>query len=255
MGSPGVQFKAEKFQWLGSMTNEVAILAVMSRTGVASHRDMLTKEVIFGSSGPDGTEYYPSLMKNLFGSKIRIIEGYASAAEIVLALARGEVDGISQSYSGFVDQNPAWPKDGIVKFVVQMALSRHPALPDVPLIMDLVTPENLLPGYDVGEIRQLMEIQLSEASMGRPFTLGPGVPADRVSALRSAFDAMVKDPAVLADAKKSRLEVDATSGATIQELVNKVKQTPRASLDKLAGLIKYNGPRDQTNQPAAPAKK
>ena len=241
LGGPGPQYESEKFQWLGSMNNEVTILAVMSRTGVATLDGLKGKEVIFGSSGPDGTEYYPALLNNVFGAKIKLIEGYPSTAAIVLAMARGEVDGVSQSYSTFVTQNPAWVRDGTAGFIVQMALEKHPDLPNVPLIGDLVRPGNLVPGQNAEELAALLRIQMSDASMGRPYTLGPGVPPDRVAALRQAFDGMIKDGEFLAEAQKSKREVMSVSGEKIQQLVGELKKVPRASLDKLADMIKYKG--------------
>jgi tripartite-type tricarboxylate transporter receptor subunit TctC len=238
LGASGPRFEAGKFNWLGSLNNEVGVLAVMSRAKAKTFADLKTVETIFGTSGPNDTEIYPSMVNNMMGGKIKLIGGYSAATQIALAMERGEVDGESQSWTSLKNGHPEWYPTKQVNILAQISSAKHPDLPDVPLIMDFVNSQYLLPEFSQGEAEGIWRMMLTQKSMGRPFTLGPGVPKERVAALRKAYDQMVKDKDFLADADKQKNEIVAVSGEDIQGLIEKVATSPKSTLDKVAVVTK-----------------
>ena len=131
---------------------------------------------------------------------------------------------------------------------VQIGFSRHPDLPDVPLITELAARENLLPGYDYDEVQKLLRVQMTDVVMGRPFTFGPGVPKERVDAVRQAFDAMVRSEDFKAEAAKLKMETRHSTGEQLQTVARELKAMPKESLRKLGDMIKYQGPRESVKQ-------
>jgi tripartite-type tricarboxylate transporter receptor subunit TctC len=238
LGHQGPQFEATKFNWLGSLNNEVGVVAVMATAKAKKFEDLKTTDTIFGSSGPNDTEIYPSLLINMMGAKIKLIGGYSAATQISLAMERGEVEGESQSWSSLNSQHPEWYKEKKVNILAQISLNKHPDLPNVPLIMDFVNSKFLLPSFKQEDAETIWRMMLVQKSMGRPFTLGPGVPKERVDAMRKAFDEMCKDKEFLAEAEKSKTEIVAASGVDIQDMLTKVAAAPRSVLEQVSDLSK-----------------
>lgn len=246
LGEPGPQFEAVKFNYLGSLNNEVGVIYTWNTSKVKTFDDLLKNEIFFGSSGPNDTEIYPAMLTNMLGAKIKLISGYPAATAISLAIERGEIEGLSQSWTSVKTVRPHWfnsnnPAENKVNVIAQISMSKHPDLPNVPLIMDLITPKNLLPAYTMEESETFWRIMLAQKSMGRPFILGPGVPADRVAALRKAFDDMLVDKEFIAEADKSKSEIVPVGGEEIQNMVARLATAPRAALDKLSDVTKYRG--------------
>jgi tripartite-type tricarboxylate transporter receptor subunit TctC len=157
-------------------------------------------------------------MRNVFGVKLRLVSGYPGTAEITLAIERGEIDGrCGWSYSSLKQQHPDWVASRQVNILVQLALSRSPELPDVPLIADLAATERQ---------RQILRLVFSRQAMARPFVAPPGIPPEREQALRAAFDETMCDPAFIAEAKQRGLEVNPVGGAEIDKLIEELYQTP-----------------------------
>ena len=243
LGQRGPRFKSAELNWLGSMNNEVGILAVLKRTGVKTLKDALTKQVILGSTGPNDTEQYPALLNNTLGTKFKMIRGYPSTPPAHLAIERGELDGISQSWSSFKLQAGKNYKEGNYNYLVQLSTKAHPELAKmgVPLVFDAIKDMQILPGFTKEEVETYFRLMLATKAMGRPFTLGPKVPADRVKALRAAFRATAEDAKFLADAKKQRREVVPVYGEELQQIVIKMAAAPKKVLANLDSLIKYRG--------------
>ena len=231
LGRTGAQFEATKFSWIGSANDEVSICVAWHTTGVDRLDDLKTREMIVGgTAGSADTDQFPRIVNGVLGTKMKVISGYPGGAEINLAMERGEVQGrCGWSWSSVVATHPAWVKDKKIKILAQLSLAKHPDLPDVPLIMEFAKTE---------EEKQILRVIFARQVMGRPFLGPPGIPADRLAALRKAFMDTMKDPEFLAEAKKSELEITPVSGEEIQKLVEDVYRTPKEIADKAAAMVK-----------------
>jgi tripartite-type tricarboxylate transporter receptor subunit TctC len=170
------------------------------------------------------------MLAALYGAKIKVVDGYGGSQEALLAVERNEVDGhvSGGSSAAFRARIAPWLKS-FAKVVLQMGMTRDAEFPDIPTAIEIMpTPEG----------KQLFEIAFAEQVMGRPFVLPPGVPADRVQALRAAFDAAVKDKELLADAKSQRMEIDPVTGAAINALLDRVYNAPPALSARLRDMAK-----------------
>jgi len=231
IGQPEAKFKSAEFNWIGSMNDEVSVCVARSDAPVKKFADVFTTPLKIGATGPDDdTGFFPRFLNGLLGTKFELVTGYKGGNDVNLALERGEIQGrCGFSWSSLVSTKPQWLKDKFVTLLVQMSLAKHPDIPkDVPLIMDYAKTD---------EQRQLFEVIFSRQTMGRPFAAPPGVPAERVAALRTAFDKTMADPAFKADAAKAKQELNPKSGAEIQKIIAKIFTTPQAQIDKLKQIV------------------
>jgi hypothetical protein len=170
------------------------------------------------------------------GAKFRIVGGYPGTREITLAIEKGEVQGLCGfSWSSLQAQRPDWLKSGFIRVLVQEHDKGHPALNKmgVPLAVDFAkSPEHL----------RIMQLIYSSETFGRPYMLPPGVPGDRVAALRKAFLDALRDPELLADAEKIGLEVDPISGEELQALAERIYATPAAIIEQAKAAVTYKAP-------------
>src|SRR5262249_47407913 len=153
-----------------------------------------------------------------------------SNTHLMLAMERGELDGISNSWTSLKAAHPDWIRDGKVKILAQIANASHADLPGVPLISDIASGPALLPAFSPTDAALTWKIMLIQKAMGRPFAVGPDVSPDRLAVLRSAFDAMLEDAAFKEDAEKSIIEITPISGRDIEEMVHSVAAAPRSLL-------------------------
>jgi len=230
-GAPGATFDPVKFNWLGTPSTETALLTVSDTAPVNTWQDAKTQEVIVGSSGANSTpSFYGRLLNEVLGLKLKIIAGYESQSQAFLAMERGEIHGYpSVYYSALKSTKPTWIKEKKIKLLVQMGVGKEPNLPDVPYILDLITkPED----------KQLAEAAFAALAVGRPYLMPPGVPEDRVAAMRKAFADTFKDPEFLAEAQKRNLGINSPrSGQELQEFIERVyKTTPPALVERLKKL-------------------
>src|SRR5579871_6565086 len=207
----GTQFDATKFGWVGSVSNEVSICAYWNTSGIKTWQDMQTKPSTIGASaaGAD-SEIFPTVLRNLFHLPTKIVTGFSNGgADIVLGLERGEVGGrCGWSWSSLLSENKALLDQKKINIVLQLALQKHEDLPNVPSVMDLPTsPQN----------KAALKLIVSRQSIARPFAAPPGLPPERLQALRAGFEATMKDPDFLAEAKKLDLEVRPVSGVEVEE--------------------------------------
>jgi tripartite-type tricarboxylate transporter receptor subunit TctC len=246
LGGSGVRFDANKFNWIGSMNNEVSVCVTSFRSPVKTLADMQKTEVVVGGQGKSSdSEVFAMFVKNLFGAKIRLISGYPGTKQSILAMERGEVDGnCGWSWTSAKSLKPDWIRDGKLNIIMQQALVKHPDLPNVPLITDLARNE---------AERDQMDLIFSRQTMGRPFVTAPDVPGERVAALRKAFLATIDDAAFKAFAARSKLEVNAVPGEDVQKLVAKVRKTSPAVIEAARANIRHTG--DVRMAPGAKAKK
>jgi tripartite-type tricarboxylate transporter receptor subunit TctC len=229
-GKENAQFDVLKFNWLGSMAKEVAVSVFWNPPPVKNFEELREKEVTTGSTGAaTSNTIYARLMNAMAGTKFKVVHGYPNQPPIWLAMERGELQGSAGPfYSSLANSKPDWLRDKKISIIVQVALEKHPALPDVPLILDFAkTPAD----------RQGMELGVASLLMGRPYTLPEGVPADRVKILRDSFMAAMKDPELLRDAEKARLEVDAIDGEAVRQLLEKMYKTPQPIIDQVTAIF------------------
>jgi tripartite-type tricarboxylate transporter receptor subunit TctC len=230
VGESGVQYDAARFNWIGSPVRPDEVLVVWSTTGVRTIADARDKPVIIGATSPTGMNYvYPKLANELLGTKFKIVTGYAGATHINLALERGEVEGRgSNPWSEWKTAKPEWVRDGKIVPLIQMTLIRHPDLPDVPRLIDLATNDDM---------RAVFELISITGELGRPLLTAPGVPAERVAALRQAFDATMLDPDFLADAAQIEREIHPIPGAELEALVRRQLSAPKSAIDLLKAAL------------------
>ena len=215
----GARFDPNKLVWLGSTNRETQVTYVWHTAPVTKLADLFTTELIVGAQAPGSTQYdFPVLVNHLFGTKFKVVTGYESTPKIHLAMESGEVQGNGASnWSTLKAINSNWLEEKKVRLIAQWALKKNAELVDVPLILDLAKTE---------ADKQALELALARLEFGRPFFLPPNVPAERVEALRRAFDATLKDKAFLADADKSKIELDPLTGEQVAALVEQVSRTP-----------------------------
>lgn len=217
-GDEGIGFEATKFSWIGSLNREVSICVSWHTAAVKTWPDILSTELVTAGSGAADDTAVINALRGIFGARLRTITGYPGSSEMLLAMERGEVDGFcGWSWSSAKSRRPEWFRDGKVNILLQMALEKHPDMPDIPLVMDLA---------ETDQQKQMLTLIFGRQTMGRPFAAPPGVPEERVRALRDAFEATLRDPVFLADAEQTKLEINPVSGEAIDALLQMVYRTP-----------------------------
>ncbi len=231
LGVSAAQFDGNKFNWIGSANDEVSVCVSWKDSGIATYNDLLTKELVVGGTGPTAdTDQFPKVMNAILGTKMKLIPGYPGGNDISFAMERGEVKGrCAWSWSSIVTTRMHWYRDRTINVLIQLALQKHPDLPDIPLIMDLAKTD---------EERAMMTLVFARQTMGRPFMAPPGVPADRIAALRKAFMDTMKDKEFVAEAEKAQLEITPVSGEALQALVAKGYATDPAITKRVADILK-----------------
>jgi tripartite-type tricarboxylate transporter receptor subunit TctC len=228
LGGPGVRFDPLTLNWIGSTSREVSVIAVRADTGVKTLADATKRELAVAGSGADAV-IFPNTLNQMMGTKFRVITGYRSSAEMVLAVERKEVDGRgSWSWSAFRVEGMPLVKRGELSMLVQMGTSKVQEIAQVPLVMDLAK--------DAGQ-RQVLEVLLAAQAMAWPIFAPVEVPAERVALLRQAYLAMLKDREALADAEKMSIEIDPVPGAAINELLARVYATPEPVVAQARELV------------------
>ena len=212
--------------WIGSVNSDTSVAIVHSRTGIKSWEDLRTRETIIAGTGV-GTESVtvPYILRNLLGLKYRVIAGFPGGSEMNLAMERGEVDGRGTfSYTSLKPHLKEWIESGKYRIIYQQGLRKHKDIPNVPLVTDLATDP---------DIKRMLRVQFTAFELGRPLFVAPGVPTERVAALRKAFDETVKDKQLLAEADKAGLEIDPVSAKEMVDLLKEVYETPKDLIARL----------------------
>lgn len=212
---PGVEFDARLFNWLGNTTDTPNVITVMASTGVRSVDDAKNKELSIAATGiGTGSYYYPVAANEVAGTRFRLVSGYPGGNEMNLAMERGEVDGRgSNSWAAWKSSRPHWLEQNTIINLVQIGLKRHPELIDVPLLLELAS-------NDLD--RQAMALISAETAIARAIATTPAVPAFRVDALRRAFDATMKDAALLKEADQQGFDISPASGEEVQKIVGDI---------------------------------
>ena len=219
------------FNWIGVISTSNRVLAVWHTTPVKTFDDMTKTLVTIGATGAGSPSVIlPAVLNNVLGAKLKIITGYQSGGEIDGAMEKGELGGRgSNPWSSWVASAPRLVRDKLVRPMVQVGFKSDPQLPGVvPLLKDLgKTPEQT----------EILNYVTKSFMTGFPFAVAQGVPADRVKALRAAFDATMKDKAFLRDTKRARIQVDPTDGIALQKLITEIVDIKPALREKVRAAI------------------
>ena len=221
------KFDPRTLNWIGSVNSDTSLAIVHKRTGIKSWKDLRNRDTIVAGTGV-GTEsvVVPYVLRNLMGMKFKVIAGFPGGSEMNLAMARGEVDGRGTvSWTSLKPNYKEWVESGDYVMLFQMGLRKHKDLPDVPLVIDLAETEDL---------KRLIKVQFTAFELGRPVFAAEGVPADRIAALRKAFDESMKDKDLLIEAEKSDQEVNPMTGQEMQEIFKEIYETPKELIARLA---------------------
>jgi tripartite-type tricarboxylate transporter receptor subunit TctC len=232
LGHKQAQFDGNKFNWIGSANNEVSVCVSWNKPGAITQFDQLyTKQLTVGGTGAAAdTDQFPRILNNVLGTKMKIVTGYPGGNDVNLALERGEVDGrCGWSWSSVESTRGSWVKDKKINILVQLALQKHDDLPNVPLVTDLAKTEKQ---------KQILTLIFARQALGRPYLAPPGIPQDRVDALRQGFMDTMKDKEFLAEAEKAQLEITPIDGVALQKLVAEVYKTPPEIAKEAADALK-----------------
>jgi tripartite-type tricarboxylate transporter receptor subunit TctC len=231
LGNKAAQFDASKFSWIGSANDEVSVCVAWHTSGITKIEDTFDKELVVGGTGPSAdTDQFPRIVNGVLGTKMKIVTGYPGGNDVSLAMERGEVQGrCGWSWSSVISTRKDWYDSKKINVLVQMSLAKHPDLPNVPLVLDLAkTPEQ----------KQILTLVFARQALGRPFLAPPGVPADRLAALRKAFMDTMKDPEFIAEADKAKLEITPIDGEKVQQIVVDAYKVDPAIAKRTENLLK-----------------
>jgi tripartite-type tricarboxylate transporter receptor subunit TctC len=225
LGTQGVRFKTAELNWIGRLDSLVNIVFMWKTSPVKTFADAQKIQATLSGTGVGSmVSIYPTVMNNVLGTRFKLIMGYKGSSDAMLAVERGEVEGHSTSWTALKVAHPDWLRDGSVTILAQFALKRHADLPDISTAVDLARND---------EERAILRAVMNATEVGTAFFTTPGVPADRLTVLRRAFDATIADPELRADAEKINVGVSPMAGEELQTLVAEVSKLPPALLDKV----------------------
>ncbi len=225
IGGTQHKYDARKFNWIGAPSSDSNVCLSSLATPFKTIDDVIRREMITGTSGTS-TYDFPVVMNNVIGTKFKLVKGYGGSAALRLAMERGEIEGFCGV--GYNSMRTAGLADGKANILVQVGLAKNPHMPTVPFIMDYARSE---------EAKQIFRLVFGWLDLERPIGAPPGVPQDRVKALREAFDKAMRDPALLADADKVQVGIEPMSGQAIADFVDDAYRTPGAVTVKAAQML------------------
>jgi tripartite-type tricarboxylate transporter receptor subunit TctC len=219
-----------KMPYIGRVVTNIDVGAALPKSGIKSFADVRAKQYNVGTSGGGSTTVlFPTALNTYAGAKFKLVRGYKGTTDILLAMERGEVDIVgAYGLPGILVSHPGWVQKGEATILYQASLKRHRLLPNVPALPELATPD---------EGREVLKAAASTGEIGRSILTTPGVPAERVAALRAAFQAMLKDPDFLAACEKRHLMVDAATGEDMDQIVRDTLRLPRATAEKIGQMM------------------
>jgi tripartite-type tricarboxylate transporter receptor subunit TctC len=238
VGRPEAKFDIRKFAWIGSPVTEPMILYMRADSPYKSISDIRNAKEPprCGSTGTVSSDYILArLLENTMPPlKINTVLGYPGGSEIDIAVERNEVICRGMTASPFFGREPflSWQKKNFVRVLLFTGAKRDERIPDVPTIREIFDKEKVPENS-----RRVARVILASEAFGRPIVAGPGTPADRVEILRRAFDQALKDPELLAEAKKQRMDVDPTNGADLEKLAHEILQQPPEVLARAKKLL------------------
>ena len=225
----GVDFDTRKFFWIGNTTTAPNVVNAWHATGVTSIEQVKSRELIVGAPAGTAGVIYAGAMNALLGTKFKVVTGYPGGNEVNLAMERGEIEGrASNSWASWKSTQPAWVADHKLNILVQVGLKRAPDLLDVPLLLELTNnPDD----------RKVLSFLSADTAIARSLVASPDVPAERIEALRRAFDETMKDPEFMAEADKSKMDISPLSGEDSQQIADAIVDTPPAIVARARVLV------------------
>ena len=228
--TPGVLYKSAQFNWIGRATSVVETQFTFGNSKTRTMEDATRLETVMGTTGAGSpTEGYPKLLNATYGTRFKLVGPYPASLDAMIAAERGEVDGTLTTYQTIRTARPDWVRDKKVHILVQYSTKRTAELPDVPAFTELGRTD-----FD----RRMLEFYVSAEQVGRSFLAPPGVPADRVAILRTAFDDMLKDPALLAEIAKAKAEFTPLSGALLQKQIEDVANVSPEIISRMQAVLR-----------------
>lgn len=214
-GGPSVRFDPRKFSWIAGLNSEMTTCVIWHGSKVRTLSDLLVAEVAFGGTGSGAPPVQePRVMNAVLGTKIRVVTGYPGTADIFLAMERGEVEGTcGVGWTALMSTRADWVNQGKLRILVQNATRRHPAVRDVPLLLDFAKDDRQ---------RQLLTLLAAPHRIGRPYLAPPGIPNSRLETLRAAVLTTLRDPTFLAEADKAKLAINPVTGSEMESVIAEV---------------------------------
>lgn len=230
IGGVGTKFDVTKFGWIGNTTDSPNLISSWHTTGITKIEQVFDKELVVGAPGTaTSSVYYPLALNILVGTKFKIISGYPGGNNVNMAIERGEVGGRgSNSLAAWQATKPDWIKENKIHHLVQIALKRHPELPNVPLLFELAKND---------ADRAVLQFLSADVELSRAYVTTPDVPPDRLAALRRAFNATMKDPAFLAEAARGQIDISPSTGEHAEKIVADVLRTPPDVLARAKAIL------------------
>jgi tripartite-type tricarboxylate transporter receptor subunit TctC len=227
VGTDGAQYDANRFSWIGSMTTSPLTFTTWHTTGVKTIEDARRRELTVAASNKGAITYtFPRMLNEFLGTRLKIVSGYQGNSTMVVAMERGEVDGVTNSWDSWKSLNPSWLTEKKINLLVQTEPKARDL--DIPSVQELAHND---------EDRQVIALIVSGDALGKPLAMTPNVPPERVKALRDAFDATVKDPEFIKAAAAARIEVNPIRGVALQSTVKKVLATPKHLVERARSII------------------
>ena len=228
MGAQGVRFDTAQFNWIGRINPLINMILIRSDVPVAKIEDALTRETVLAGTGAGSTvSIYPNVMNKLLGYKFKLVMGYKGTNEAMLAVERGEVEGHNTAWEALKVAHPSWYAEKKIRIIVQFGLKRHPDLADVPTVIELARNE---------DEKQILAALVTATEVGTSFFTTPKVPADRVEALRRAFDATMADREFQDEIRQMRLGLSPMKGEDLQQLSLNLGALPEALTQRLKAV-------------------
>ena len=228
--SPQLKADLREFNWIANVVHSNQLLVVWHTSPTKTIEDAKRRVTTIGTTGAGSASVqYPAFYNNVLGTRFKIVFGYPGGQHIDLAMERGEVEGRGTNpYSGWMASKPTWIPQKLIIPLIQAGVEKEPALPDVPLILDQpVKPED----------KPLLAFMAQASTVGRPLATTPGVPTERVAALRAAFAATVKDPEFIAAAKQENLEISPMTGDKLQEIIFGLLNAPADVRERMKAAL------------------
>ena len=225
---PAGRYDPFKLSWIGSIDKQINVCVAWATKPFKTLDDAMRKEMVLSSAGATGWRtLLPRMLNNLAGTKFRVVMGYEASASF-LAVERGEVDGACTTYETLEATEPEWLAQHKVVFMAQFGRTPLPELPDVPMGL-----ERIRDPQDLAAVR----LVLLQQEFGRPYVAPPGLPPDRLAALRQAFIDTMKDPAYLAEAKKAGMDANPMTGAEIDAVLKEAYAAPKATVERAKAIL------------------
>ncbi|MEA3182084.1 MAG: hypothetical protein QOI59_5607 [Gammaproteobacteria bacterium] len=230
MTNTNAKVDVAKMPYVGRVVTNIDVGAALPRAGIRSFEDVRAKQYAVGASGGGSTTtLFPTALQTYAGAKFKLVRGYSGTNDILLALERGEVDIVgAYGLPGILVSHPGWVQHGEATILYQASLKRHRLLANVPTLPELAQSD---------EGREVLHAAASTGEIGRSILTTPGVPPDRLAALRTAFQAMLNDQAFLDSCEKRNLMIDGAAGEEIDEIVRETLRLPRGVAEKIGQMM------------------